>query len=122
MRRPKLDAATWAQLNQLLDSALDQPASAWDRWVDLLGPEHAALKPRLRELLGRAADRDYPSFLEFFQSSTPIWRTSPTWRSTAIGQGTRSGLTDWSASWAAAVWESSGWLNEATASSIDLSH
>ncbi len=64
MRRPKLDAATWAQLNQLLDSALDQPASAWDRWVDLLGPEHAALKPRLRELLGRAADRDDPSFLE----------------------------------------------------------
>ena len=64
MRRPKLDAATWAQLNQLLDSALDQPASARDRWVDQLGPEHAALKPRLRELLGRAADRDDPSFLE----------------------------------------------------------
>ena len=41
MRRPKLDATTWAQLNQLLDSALDQPASAWDRWVDRLGPEHA---------------------------------------------------------------------------------
>ena len=28
MRRPKLDATTWAQLNHLLDSALDQPASA----------------------------------------------------------------------------------------------
>ena len=64
MRRPKLDATTWAQLNQLLDSALDQPASAWDQWVDQLGPEHAALKPRLRELLRSAADRHDPSFLE----------------------------------------------------------
>ncbi len=55
MRRGKLDPTTLAQLNQLLDTALDQPPSERDRWMDLLGAEHAALKPRLRAMLARAS-------------------------------------------------------------------
>ena len=56
--RPRL-----AQLNQLLDTALDQPASERGRWMDQLGPEHAALKPRLQVLLSDATDReDRPPF------------------------------------------------------------
>jgi eukaryotic-like serine/threonine-protein kinase len=63
MRRGKLDPAALAQLNQLLDTALDQPASERGRWMDQLGPEHAALKPRLQELLSDATDReDRPHF------------------------------------------------------------
>jgi hypothetical protein len=58
MRRAKLDATTWARLNQLLDAALDQPASERGAWMDLLGPEHAALKPRLRVMLARASESD----------------------------------------------------------------
>ncbi len=58
MRRAKLDQAALAQLNQLLDSALEQPASERGRWMDQLGPEHAALEPRLQVLLPHAADRE----------------------------------------------------------------
>jgi tetratricopeptide (TPR) repeat protein len=63
MRRGKLDPAALAQLNQLLDTALDQPASERGRWMDQLGPEHAALMPRLQVLLSDAAAReDGPHF------------------------------------------------------------
>ena len=51
MRRAKRDPAALAQLNQLLEVALDQPASERERWLNHLGPEHAALKPILQALL-----------------------------------------------------------------------
>jgi hypothetical protein len=56
MGRVTIDAITWAQLDQLLDAALDQPESERSRWMDLLGAEHAALEPRLRSLLSRDAE------------------------------------------------------------------
>ena len=58
MRSAKLDAAALAQLNQLLETALDQPASERQRWLDQLGSEHAAIRPRLQVLLSTGADRD----------------------------------------------------------------
>ena len=64
MPRAKIDASTWAQLDQLLDAALDQPASERGRWMDLLGAEHAALEPRLRVLLSRAADNEARPYLD----------------------------------------------------------
>jgi serine/threonine-protein kinase len=54
MQRLEIDASTWAALNHLLDAALDQPASERDRWLEALGTEYEALKPRLRDLLARA--------------------------------------------------------------------
>src|SRR5438128_2675088 len=56
MGRPRLDGADWSQLDPLLDLALDQPAGERDRWLDQLGPEHAALEPRLRRLLAPAVE------------------------------------------------------------------
>jgi serine/threonine-protein kinase len=58
MRRAKLDAAALAQLNQLLETALDQPASERERWLNQLGSEHAALRPRLQALLSTGAADD----------------------------------------------------------------
>jgi serine/threonine-protein kinase len=64
MRRLKIDAATWGELNQLLDAALDQPAATRDGWIDRLAPQHDALKPRLRALLSYGANREHGDFLE----------------------------------------------------------
>ena len=64
MRRLKIDAATWGELNQLLDAALDQPAATRDGWIDGLAPEHDALKPRLRALLSYGANREHGDFLD----------------------------------------------------------
>jgi len=55
MQKLQIDADTWAALNLLLDEALDQPAEARPAWIEKLAPEFAALKPRLRALLLRAA-------------------------------------------------------------------
>ena len=49
-----MDPAEWEQLNGLLDEALDLPEAERGRWLDGLGPEHEALKPRLRTLLAHA--------------------------------------------------------------------
>ena len=54
MPKLEIDASTWAELNQLLDAALDQPASQRGQWIDSLAPQYAALQPRLRDLLSRA--------------------------------------------------------------------
>src|SRR6185295_7326498 len=54
MQRLEIDASTWAELNQLLDAALDQPESQRDQWIEMLPPQYAGLKPRLRDLLSRA--------------------------------------------------------------------
>jgi serine/threonine-protein kinase len=64
MSRVTIDASTWAQLDRLLDAALDQPASERGRWMDLLGAEHAALEPRLRSLLARDVESQAPPYLE----------------------------------------------------------
>jgi eukaryotic-like serine/threonine-protein kinase len=64
MGKATIDASSWAQLDQLLDAALDQPASERGRWIDLLGAEHAALEPRLRSLLSRDEESDAGSYLD----------------------------------------------------------
>jgi serine/threonine-protein kinase len=64
MRRTRIDASTWARLDQLLDAALDQPASERGRWLDRLGAEHAEVEPRLRVLLSRAAEGDDDPYLD----------------------------------------------------------
>jgi serine/threonine protein kinase/tetratricopeptide (TPR) repeat protein len=46
-----MDAEDWAALDRLLDIALDLPPDSRMRWIDGLGPEHDALRPRLRRLL-----------------------------------------------------------------------
>src|SRR5215467_9256332 len=53
---PKLDidADTWSALNTLLDRALDLAPTDRMPWIEALGPEYAALKPRLRDLISRA--------------------------------------------------------------------
>ena len=47
----EIDETTWAALNGLLDRALDLAPAERLGWVDALGAEYDALKPRLRDLL-----------------------------------------------------------------------
>jgi hypothetical protein len=63
MQRLHIDHERWAQLNSLLDAALDLPP--WDRmaWLDALDPSLAPLKPQLRQLLTRAAREETGDFL-----------------------------------------------------------
>jgi serine/threonine-protein kinase len=49
----EIDAATWEELNRLLDVGLDLPADQRPGWLAGLGPEHAPLVPRLAALLER---------------------------------------------------------------------
>ena len=50
--RPLLQTnAQWPVVERLLDEALDQPAAEWERWLQALAPEHAALKGTLQQLL-----------------------------------------------------------------------
>ena len=63
MRKLEIDARTWAELNQLLDAALDQPASQREQWIERLAPQYAGLKPRLRDLLSRAGHTEDSGFL-----------------------------------------------------------
>jgi serine/threonine protein kinase/tetratricopeptide (TPR) repeat protein len=46
-----MDAEEWAALDRLLDAALDLPPDSRSSWIDSLGPEHDAIRPRLRRLL-----------------------------------------------------------------------
>jgi serine/threonine protein kinase/tetratricopeptide (TPR) repeat protein len=64
MSRVIFDASSWAQLDRLLDAALDQPAAERGRWIERLGAEHAALEPRLRSLLSRDGDSEACSGLD----------------------------------------------------------
>jgi tetratricopeptide (TPR) repeat protein len=59
----QVDASTWAELNRLLDEALEQPAPRLPQWLDDLAPEFDALKPRLRELLSRTGLIETDEFL-----------------------------------------------------------
>jgi serine/threonine-protein kinase len=51
-----IDPATWATLNRLLDQLLDLPLGERSRRLDELGPEHAALRPRLAKMLASIGD------------------------------------------------------------------
>jgi serine/threonine-protein kinase len=48
----------------LLDAALDQPAAAREQWIEALPQELSPLKPRLRELIARAAELAGDDFLQ----------------------------------------------------------
>lgn len=50
-----IDANTWSALNNLLDRALHLAPAERIPWIDALGPEYDALKPRLRDLISRGA-------------------------------------------------------------------
>ncbi len=63
MARLNIDAASWMELNQLLDEALDREPSARAAWLESLEPRFESLKPRLRELLSRAASVETGEFL-----------------------------------------------------------
>jgi serine/threonine-protein kinase len=47
----RMNAEEWAALDRLLDTALDLPPDARTSWIDSLGPEYDAVRPRLRRLL-----------------------------------------------------------------------
>lgn len=55
MQRLQIDAQQWAELNRLLDIALELPAPERERWLEQLDVTHAPLKPQLSDLLARAA-------------------------------------------------------------------
>jgi serine/threonine-protein kinase len=59
----ELDASLWQALNRLLDEALDLEPSAIDAWLQSLAPEHEALKPQLKRVLGRHARLESRDFL-----------------------------------------------------------
>ena len=63
MSKLEIDARTWAELNQLLDSALDRPAAQRAEWIEMLAPQDEALKPRLRDLLSRTDPGEDGTFL-----------------------------------------------------------
>jgi len=63
MPKLEIDAATWAELSELLDAALDRPPAQRDQWLDTLAPQFDGLKPRLRDLLSRAAEAETADFL-----------------------------------------------------------
>jgi serine/threonine protein kinase len=66
--RLDLDADTWAQLNHLLDAALELPRDARATWLETLGPEVQSLVPQLRDLLSRAAAVETADFLRTLPS------------------------------------------------------
>ncbi len=70
MQRLQIDPRHWAELNRLLDAALDLPESAREQWLATLD-EHEALKPQLRELLLRAARIETRDFLETLPKLSP---------------------------------------------------
>ncbi len=62
MKKP-IDPQEVQTLSRLLDEALDLPPEAVERWLDDLGQEHSALKPRLRHLLARSGAVETSEFL-----------------------------------------------------------
>ena len=56
MQKLEIDASTWAELNQLLDAALDQPPSHREQWIERLAPQYAGTQAALaRSALARRA-------------------------------------------------------------------
>ena len=66
---PHMDIEAWKTLNQLVERALDLPPSDRTTWVEDLGPEYEAFKPRLRVMLERLDSTSASEFLE----SLPTW-------------------------------------------------
>jgi len=64
MSHLEMDAAALAQVSKLLDEALELPAAARADWVESLDVRFDGLKPRLRDLLSRAASVETGEFLE----------------------------------------------------------
>lgn len=58
-----MDVRTWTTISRLLDDALDVPPAERESWLDGLSAEHAALLPRLRELLSQAGQIERDAFL-----------------------------------------------------------
>jgi hypothetical protein len=56
-------ADTWREIFALLDTALELDPPGRAAWLAALGPEHAALRPRLEELLRTHAARDSTDFM-----------------------------------------------------------
>ena len=54
----------WAALSRLLDQALDLPDAERAPWIENLGPEHDAIRPRLRRLLSETAASGGSAFLQ----------------------------------------------------------
>jgi len=60
----KLEPARWRALSELLDHALDLPASARDGWLATLEGEAATLRPLLADLLARDARAETGDFID----------------------------------------------------------
>ena len=63
MHKFATDAEAWAELDRLLDEALDLPAPQRVGWIEALAPRFEELKPRLRELLLRGPGVETDDFL-----------------------------------------------------------
>jgi serine/threonine-protein kinase len=60
----KLDATQWRRLSALLDTALDLPEAALDRWLAQLVGDDAALRPLLLDMLAARAGAKTGDFLD----------------------------------------------------------
>ncbi len=63
MSKLRIDPGSWAELNRLLDDALDRPTDERDAWLEALPGDLNALKPKLRDLLANAAQVETRDFL-----------------------------------------------------------
>lgn len=63
MLRLQIDPQHWADINRLLDTALDLPLAERVRWLETLDGRYESLKPQLRDLLSRAAYVETRDFL-----------------------------------------------------------
>ncbi len=68
-----MDIDAWKTINRLVEHALDLPPAERTTWVDDLGPEYEAFKPRLRAMLERLASTGAFAFLE----TLPKWTELP---------------------------------------------
>jgi serine/threonine protein kinase/tetratricopeptide (TPR) repeat protein len=62
----------WKQMFELLDTALDLPPGERNPWLDALCGDYERLKPALRELLAKHANRDSDAFLRDLPQFTSL--------------------------------------------------
>ncbi len=72
MENSALNPAERAELNRLLDQALDLPPDGRERWLADLAPSLAHLRPHLADLLGRAAAVETADFLNTLPPFQPV--------------------------------------------------
>src|SRR5688500_2920586 len=72
MEKSALSPAERAELNRLLDQALDLPPDDRERWLADLAPSCAHLRPHLSDLLGRAAAVETADFLNTLPPFQPV--------------------------------------------------